>query len=431
MAQELTTPRAKVAALMHALLHVSMNPRAPEAIQIFADLFGQATQVFAVDRNDDRPNACVLSNNQVGLVLCSGVHNFATALKTAAGWSDPTKLTAAGGFNSAAMAVVTTTLAPIFLSQVRAGVETYFLGHSWGGMIVNALSWYLTTQGKPPADHLFTIGAPRALADGYDGSYATRNAVRFWHVDDPVPVLPPRFDEAPELVCIAAGVQLPIAPSALYLILGRPSPPAAFSLWPKFYQEDGGLMLAANGLSIALADPVPGPFYRRSFPGLAAALSDAEETGSHNLATYCTSLDRWAAAELQALPSTPAPREMPGPPPVELVVGLTLPVDVNGDFTDPDEGEFPPMASKSVDTSSMPSGDGPPVGVLFLRGEQVATFPNRSKARTAARHLNRFLAKLPGADEVSVSGMSAGILAYLNDASVGKGVDRKPVRLGS
>jgi len=70
-------------------------------------------------------------------------------------------------------------------------------------------------------------------------------------------------------------------------------------------------------------------------------------------------------------------------------------------------------------------------GALYLRGQLVATFPTVSRARTAAGKLNKFLAKLPSADEVSTSGLADGMLQYLNEAALGGGVDKRPVRVVS
>jgi hypothetical protein len=87
------------------------------------------------------------------------------------------------------------------------------------------------------------------------------------------------------------------------------------------------------------------------------------------------------------------------------------------------------VANSIVQTGSVPLADGSLGGSLYLRGQLVATFPTVGRARTAASRLNRFLAKLPSATEVSTSGLSDGMLQYLAEAAIGGGVDKRPVKV--
>ena len=89
------------------------------------------------------------------------------------------------------------------------------------------------------------------------------------------------------------------------------------------------------------------------------------------------------------------------------------------------------MAANSVQTGTMPMPGGGTQGCLYLRGEMIACFPTRGKAVTAARKLNQFLRKLPSATEVSAGGLVTGMGAYLAEAAIGGGVDRKPVKVVS
>jgi hypothetical protein len=77
----------------------------------------------------------------------------------------------------------------------------------------------------------------------------------------------------------------------------------------------------------------------------------------------------------------------------------------------------------------MPGSNGQVIGAIYLRGQLIATFPTRGKAKTAASRLNRFLTRLPAALEVSTSGLVDGMQQYLVEAAIGGGVDRRPVKV--
>lgn len=89
------------------------------------------------------------------------------------------------------------------------------------------------------------------------------------------------------------------------------------------------------------------------------------------------------------------------------------------------------MPSSPIGTDTMPGKNGGRLGVLTLNGEIVAIYENRGYAKTAARYLRKFLARLPAANSVSLSGLQTGLGNYLAAASRGRGVTKKSVVVGS
>jgi hypothetical protein len=233
------------------------------------------------------------------------------------------------------------------------------------------------------------------------------------------------------MVLTGSNITLPAAPSVIWGLAGVSEVVPAATLWPRFHHGPGGTLLEDGGFSFPQTDPPASASLLEPQITPTQSLIFLDGSTRHQWGLYAQELAAWTPFQDKLNPV--------GEPPGEAVGGfwgdespnLVLPLDPNGNFTEPGQGSFPMGQPNPIVTSTQPAGDGSTSGTLFLRGELVGVFPTRGKARTAARHLNRFLARLPTALEISLSGMSQGISNYLMDAATGKGVDKKPVRLGS
>jgi len=249
--------------------------------------------------------------------------------------------------------------------------------------------------------------------------------------NDLFPCMPPRFDEWPEFCITAFPLALPQAISNVLGPMGTPGAAPSIELWPRFSHPGGGLLITDDGFGFAQTAPVPAT--RIQVPGIPFQQSFANIAGapSHNLTSYVSAVNNWVTLNPGWVKEDAD--ETPGPSSGAswgAEIGLILPLNDQDEVDFGPSGRLQRMAS-IVTTTTVPLTNGKTGGALYLRGQLVATFPTVSRARTAAGKLNKFLAKLPSADEVSTSGLADGMLQYLNEAALGGGVDKRPVRVVS
>jgi hypothetical protein len=147
------------------------------------------------------------------------------------------------------------------------------------------------------------------------------------------------------------------------------------------------------------------------------------------MSTYSNNVQTWAILNSE-LQKTRAP-EAPGPSSsgdwgrgIEFI----CPEDSFGRVVPSPQGRVQQMGN-ILQTGTIPGQNGEVQGAIYLRGQLVAIFPTRGKEKSAASRLNRFLARLPYATEVSTTGLVDGMQQYLVEAAIGGGVDRRPVKV--
>lgn len=411
--------------------HLQNNlDRRDDAIRLIGGILERPTSVEFVRNRPDVPNFLVLNSSQYKIVLCGGVQNPGMFGNAASGWSEPEAVARADGFNAYAARLTAEWLRPRMPGRNHDGQSIVLVGHSLGGMLVHALAWQNFKAGELRPDLIVTTGSPRPLAEGFAGFYLDVPTRTFAYQGDPITQMPPRFSEFPSLVMAAAGYETPINIGLVLTGQNDAVLPPSISLWPRFHHAQGLAWLFDDGKTIAVDEAQDSAWTTNArYNNLTLALNAAAGVPEHELSLYSAAIGRWADIDNPLFnklnPGQEAPEEGLDEP-----IGDVLPIDNTEQFFMlPLQGFFP-MATSPIRTDTQPGPNGGNVGTLFLRGELVAVFPTRSKARTAARYLNRFLARLPIANEVSLSGMTTGMSQYLADAAAARGVDKKPVRLG-
>lgn len=358
-----------------------------------------------------------------------GVNDQAARGECIAGWMNDRKVFEANGFNPFAWNLVQRykNIWPIFKNYRNK--QVIFVGQSGGGMCCEAANFYAFGREDRPNDCNILTGTPRGLHKEGTGFYSTGKTYRFMMVMDPIICLPPRMEEWPELCYVFSGFARPLVLQALLAGSVWEANNFVYNLWPGFHHPPGGIVLFDDGRSYERHD-LPPP--RSTTPITGGAIESCARLFSypqHEMATYVAAVGEWARIDGGAT-GTLTP-EAPG----EVAHGdwgnrveFFCPMDDFGNIVNSPNGRVQ-VANSIVQTGSVPLADGSLGGSLYLRGQLVATFPTVGRARTAASRLNRFLAKLPSATEVSTSGLSDGMLQYLAEAAIGGGVDKRPVKV--
>lgn len=394
-------------------------------------LFGPGRVVGQGVDAPDKPDFLVWKSGTVIVGLVGGIRNFGMGLDVAGGWTDANDVESTHGFNSYAFRKAGETLVPAIQSTLNAGDRVYLVGQSLGGMVVHATNWRLFGHRDHAAEWVVTTAAPRALASGFDGFYPASNYAGFTVGSDIFPSLPPRLNEAPVTVLSAAGLSGPMQAFGTFIGQVEAQPPTPIGLWPRFHHAPGLIALSESGFQLSDGHPAFSAELLRGGMPWPAMVNTARLESSHDIAVNVLAAVRWMNnPQLKAITLPPVQEKTNPAPVVDQVLDALQPVN-DGFFILPISGVPTTMAQKPIATASIPGPDGTMIGILILRGEQIATFPTRGKASTAARALNRFLARLPVAGEVSLDALQSGIAAYLADAAFGRGVDRRPVRVVS
>ena len=398
---------------------------------ILGRYFSDPQLVTITDGMTALPNLSYWVAGKTVIVLSGGVREFAMWGLTLAGWSDKAKIQEASGYNSFAWKIALEHLNPVKLSGDPSTYKYVLVGTSLGGMVCHAFNQLQKRKSGKDADVIITVGAPRALATGFLGSYSEGEQYRFMNIGDPIPSFPPRLSEAPTLVPLAAGFSPPWKLVEYLTYSGGTSGPAAIALWPLFGHGPGGLVLTDLGYTWESVAPSPNAFLATSTPDPIQAIAGAAQVAQHQTAVYVENL-RWREKNSRdKLLGEVGGAGEAGNWGFDVEPSFLLPVNVDGEFLLPLEGGFFPMSVNPIKTDTMPGPTGGRIGVLTLNGEIIAIYPTRSKAATAGRHLRRFLGRLPSANEVSLSGLMTGLTGYLNAAQRGRGVTRKAVVIGS
>jgi hypothetical protein len=164
-----------------------------------------------------------------------------------------------------------------------------FVGYSAGGVQATVICDYLRTVGNVQKKKLFTFGSPRA-GTGVMRDRLSRFPIARWMVpDDPIPLVPPRIDEGPNIAFIAPTNQV--------------------LAWASMVHTQGGVEVDANGATLpritpsaAIADPVG---------NIAAWLfsKEGDPNNPHAIQRYISNLE--AANRVLPLPRQKSVRQGP------------------------------------------------------------------------------------------------------------------------
>jgi len=399
------------------------------AVDLFNDYFGKPDRIYQVRDKPLCPNGLVLSNPEAFVLWVGGVRDNAMRIAIAQGWSNPTAVNNNRGYNPWAMQNALDTFWPYLPVSMPNNKPIILVGHSGGSMIVSAVNELQRSLGGQIADAVILTGAPRARVAAGNATWPASQYFRFMALGDTVTILPPRMDEMPYAVLAAAGLTFPSPVRLLADLVSVGVPVAPVSFWPSFVHSPGGQTILPQGLPVDGPDPLPNPLAWSIDAAMVDILDRFMAAPAHNLGWYVELLNRWVNKF-----GTGDPQDefgIAGEPslPWQDEEFFILPVDPGGNITLPNEGGRIMGQPNPIQTGTMPNPEGGVMGAIYLDGELVAKFPSRAKARTAASRLNKFLAKLPGATEVSLGGFVAGCSSYLNRAAVGGGVDKRPVKV--
>jgi len=147
------------------------------------------------------------------------------------------------------------------------------VGYSAGGAIAQAIAWELRRLGSPLKVQVITYGSPRPGGPSVRDDLSRAKMVRYMTPADPIPLVPPRLQDAPQLA--------PLVPVPVLLA------------WSNMVHTHGGMQIESNG-STSEAD-VPSEAVMTPGTSLASWFlsMDAELGSPHSMQTY---VDHLAAA---------------------------------------------------------------------------------------------------------------------------------------
>lgn len=397
------------------------------------DLVGQWEQdiqgITFRDNTSGEVNWTIVRGREVCYVFSGGVFDNQSRSRIIDGWSFRLAIEQSAGFNAWAYQIAKQRLEPNLARREIGNRQVCFVGHSGGGCVVEAYYYQLFGRDIRPDDVWILTGTPRGLSFGYPGFYGACKITRFMNLGDPIPVLPPRMREWPEFCLIGSQITFPATVSNILESATHDLDQPVFQVWPGFHQPPGGIILTDSGTSYPRHEPIVNRADNPLTDRLTGGLLRLTGLPEHQMLTYVNNVEFWSLlhSPLEKMGSDEQAGESGGGS-WAPEIGFFCPEDDFGRVVPSPQGRVQPMGN-IVSTGPMPSDDGSPGAALYLRGQLVARFPNRGRARTAASKLNKFLAKLPTADEVSTGGLADGMLQYLNEAAIGGGVDRRPVRV--
>jgi len=381
---------------------------------------------------DDEPrgiNHTWMATQETLFVFGGGINDNAGRAAIFDGWTNGREVARSQGFNTWAFDWCNRWWLPSIPFQDFRNKQVCFVGQSAGGIACLTAQYLAFGSAPRPQDVYILTGTPRTLAFEFPGFYPTGNITRFMLVGDPIVNMPPRFPEWPEVCLCFSAYVAPFDAAEILFGLQQTTIDPVFGLWPLFHHPPGGIVLNDSGYGWA-ANSLPPP--RSSIPISLTQLETANRlfgVPQHEMMAYVNAVQTWAilntALEKPLEPEAPS---VVGGSDWGPEIGLICPDDLGGNITFSPNGRIDPM-SNIVQTGTMPGPNDTVAGALYLRGQLVAIFPTRGKAKTAATRLNRFLSRLPYATEVSTTGLSDGMLQYLAEAAIGGGVDRRPVRV--
>lgn len=106
-----------------------------------------------------------------------------------------------------------------------------FVGHSAGGAVATGLHWELQRLGDVRKRKVITFGAPRCGVSTVRDALSRSAIARWMTPGDPIPLVPPRLQDAPQLAAII--------------------PVLTFLSWSRFTHTQGGIQVDASGNTFA------------------------------------------------------------------------------------------------------------------------------------------------------------------------------------
>ena len=189
-----------------------------------------------------------------------------------------------GGINSYALSAAKSIYSVVTQNGMPLSPAVLVSGYSYGGALAQIVASLLNSMPFPAVVQCATFGSPRIGDTGFVNGLAPVTLRRYMNDDDPVPLFPPHFVEAPA-ASIAVGFGTVFA-------------------WSKYIQGHGGIVEFSDGTT--LVSNLPPEFLPITEGQLAAWVSGATPPGgdAHSLFTYVSRVALSAAREAQA--KTPA-----------------------------------------------------------------------------------------------------------------------------
>lgn len=383
-----------------------------------------------------QPNCGMYTFGDSVLVLCEGLKNAPMSYRFHYGWRLRSRMEAAYGFLPAAREWAVNLWNTELINRIRGKRRIVFCGHSGGGPTMEYLAYIVAGFYPGMIASIVTCGSPRAILDGFQRNCPWWERYRFMNVGDPVVNLPPHLDESPASWRAEATLGVLAFGPAFNLISFANQANDAPQLWNSVVHTPGGIMLWNDGRAARQESPLPGTQALGDIINW-AIFSDWRHSKLLYQQNIARALRREPQPDSQAGPGaggdwgveTVAPRapEMLPAPTFEAPDPVTV-AEVSFILPIPQE-RLVFVEANPIRTGSTPGTNGERSYPLFLGGYQIATYPSRGRAETAARHLKGFLRRLANSNEVSQEELTAGLLSYLQGASQGLGVSKTPVNV--
>jgi hypothetical protein len=362
-----------------------------------------------VPGNDDHPAYYIATDNVLQLVLADGVQTQTQANRLVNAYLNTTGTFSFQGQNNWLREGARGLLGTMDGEASTAGsFRTFLVGYSAGGAMLTWVAKRMVDRGTDRPPRLLTFGSPRALNTADVNGIQNVESVRWMNDTDPIPLVPPRFEDAP-LWMAALGVN-----GALVLGTYVHKNPA-FSL-----AQDGTATLTTLPLT-AQADVI-GSLSNWYFSKV------GDPANTHQIRFYEARLAALAAVQNTRRPVAAAHR-----PPEPPENARTREIRQAERRT---EAQIQHAASTQNATPVVIDRVRLFKAVRFNRswcvafGDSIISFAgNKRRARHLARAGNDFLRSLPKEAVVDIESLIRNFVAFLNAAVLPGGPSTPPIRV--
>jgi len=351
------------------------------------------------------PTIFVARVNGGVICLVNGSETLAQAtgyINGAIGGVVPFPFGATNEYLSTASGIVRALTDPLVLGN---DVPIIYAGFSLGGAVLTVRATSDMIRGKSPTPKLVTFGAPRALGDATVTSLTVRQSARYMMDADPIPLLPPRIEDAPWLIAFFNAARL-----------------QRFSL---FRHVAGGFSMSPAGVIVKAFIPLLASV---NFTTSLANWMWSFETGQnnqHSLINYRNAIDQFI------LNNPPMNRHLPDPEPVEPRadqnrndINVAARENVRLIFREAQQQNSVPVVVPAP-TAFDVEKTGRIWSVTF-GGQFVCVGPTKRKARAIKNFANEFLRRLQTAAVVDPTAIISQFPGYF-DAATNPGNGFSPV----
>jgi hypothetical protein len=231
------------------------------------------------------------------LVVLNGMENWDKVQACLTGWANPgSRLSGIYPFGSAGFNIWTELKN---LPDFNNNTDVVVLGHSYGGAVAPwAADWIGQSVGVNNL-MVYTYGAPKTNYNSRSGFLSSIPYRRVWHINDPVPGLPPTSEDLEKL----------------WLLIGIPTARS----WSRWLHPTSGYRMS----QLNVLEPGTRPYIPLTWPGVWLSTIDLLKSSTmfgnsnHDLASYQYAMQTIPAAV--QITREPAPQREPALPPVPPV----------------------------------------------------------------------------------------------------------------